>query len=71
MNGLQKNGLLDATCFYFASLADSDFEANVLNSAQDAGVRDENLHRSNKWIPRAKARLAPAKTWKFWRGLRQ
>ena len=36
--------LSDATYFDITPRADSDDEANVLNSAQDAGVRDENLH---------------------------
>ena len=51
--------------------ADSDDEAAwpgcvaaFLDSAQDAGVRVEKLHRACTWFFRAKARLAPAKTWK-------
>ena len=43
----RKISLFDATYFDIAPRAGSDDEANVLNSAQDAGVRDENLHRSH------------------------
>ena len=38
-----KNSLFDAKRFDFARQADFDDEAAVLHSAQDAGVRDENL----------------------------
>ena len=41
-----KISLLDAKCFDFARRADFDDEAAVLYSAQDARVRDENLHRA-------------------------
>ena len=51
-------------CFDIAPQAGSDEEANVLNSAQDAWMLDENFHCSHTWYFSAKARLAPAKTWK-------
>ena len=41
-----KTGLLDAKSFDFAGRSDFDEKAAVLYSAQDAGVRDENLHRA-------------------------
>ena len=41
--------------------ADSDDEAAFLDSAQDAGVLVENLHRACPWFLCAKSRLAPAK----------
>ena len=59
-----KNSLFDAKRFDFARQADFDDEAAVLHSAQDAGVRDENLHPACTWFFRAKDRLEPAKTWK-------
>ena len=55
---------MDAKCFDFARLADLDDEAVVLYSAKDVGVLDENSHSACTWFSRAKARLAPAKTWK-------
>ena len=60
----QKISLLDAKCFDFARLTDFDNEAAVLYSVQDAGVRYENLRRACTWFFRAKAQLAPAKSWK-------
>ena len=59
----RKISLFDATCFDIAPRADSD-EAAVLDFAQDAGVRVENLHSAGTCFFRAKARLAPAKIWK-------
>ena len=42
--------LFDATCFNIAPLADFDEEAAVLDSAQDAGVQVETLHRACTWF---------------------
>ena len=56
--------------FFFESsnltllLVDSDDEAAVLPPDQDAGVRDENMQCAHTWLVLAKARLAPAKSWK-------
>ena len=50
----RKISLFDSASFYFAPLAGSDDEANVLYSARDMGARDENLHRSQTWYFRAK-----------------
>ena len=41
-----KISILDAKCFDFARRADFDNEAAVFYFADDAGVRDENLHRA-------------------------
>ena len=63
----RKISLFDATCFHItpqSPLADSDDEAVVLYSAQDAGVLVETLHLAYTWFFRGKALLAPAKTWK-------
>ena len=60
----RKIRLFEATIFGMAPRADSDDEAAFLDSAQDAGVLVENLHRACRWFFRAKARLTPAKTWK-------
>ena len=51
----QKISLVDAKCFDFARRADFDDQAAILYSAQDAGARDENLHRACTWFFRAKA----------------
>ena len=55
--------LLDAKSFDFARWADFDDEAAVLYSAQDAGVRDENLYCActRFFRARAKARLSRSK----------
>ena len=42
----RKISLFDAKCFDIAPLADSDDKAVILNSAQDAGVQVEYLHRA-------------------------
>ena len=60
----RKTSLFDAKCIEFAPLADYDDEVQVFDSAQNAGVLDENLHRACTWFFCAKARLAPAKTWR-------
>ena len=44
--------------------ADSDDKAAVLLNDNVAGVRDEKLQCANAWFFRAKARLAPGKSWK-------
>ena len=41
LSGLLKKSLVDATCFDFAPLADSDDMVAVFGSAQDARVRNE------------------------------
>ena len=60
----RKVRLFDATIFDMAPRIDFDDEAAFLDSAQDAGVLVENLHSVCVWSFRAKAQLAPAKTWR-------
>ena len=60
----RKISLFDAKCFDIAPLADSDDKAVILNSAQDAGVQVEYLHRACTWFFSVKTPLAPANTWK-------
>ena len=60
----RKIRLFDATIFDMAPRADSDDEAAFLDSDQDAGVLVEKLHSACTLFFCAKARLAPAKTWK-------